>query len=54
MRYVMSAPQLSVLIPGMKNPQEVDMNIAYSDGAIFPQALKEQLPPHIWIRDYYQ
>jgi aryl-alcohol dehydrogenase-like predicted oxidoreductase len=54
MRYVMSAPQLSVLIPGMKNPQELDMNIAYSDGGIFPSELKKQLPPHIWIRDYYQ
>ena len=54
MRYVMSAPQLSTLIPGMKNPQEVDMNIAYSDGGSFPTELKEQLPPHIWIRDYYQ
>ena len=54
MRYVMSAPQLSVLIPGMKNPSEVDMNIAYSDGALFPEELKAQLPPHIWIRDYYQ
>ena len=54
MRYVMSAPQLSVLIPGMKNRSEVDMNIAYSDGAVFPAALKAQLPPHIWIRNYYK
>ena len=54
MRYVISAPQLSVLIPGMKNPNEVDMNIAYSDGATFPAELKAKLPPHIWIRDYYQ
>ena len=54
MRYVMSAPELSVLIPGMKNPSEVDKNIAYSDGAAFPPELKHQLPPHIWIRDYYR
>jgi len=54
MRYVMSAPELSVLIPGMKNPSEVDKNIEYSDGAAFPPELKHQLPPHIWIRDYYR
>lgn len=53
MRYVLSAPQLSVLIPGMKNRAEVDMNLVYSDGARFPQELNSQLPPHMWIRDYY-
>ena len=39
MRYVLSAPQLSTLIPGMKNRAEVDMNVAYSDGAAFPAEL---------------
>jgi aryl-alcohol dehydrogenase-like predicted oxidoreductase len=53
MRYVLSEPQLSTLIPGIKNRKEVDMNIAYCDGAIFPAELKSQLPPHIWIRNYY-
>jgi aryl-alcohol dehydrogenase-like predicted oxidoreductase len=53
MRYVLSAPQLSTLIPGMKNRAEVDMNIVYSDGAIFPEELKTKLPPHCWIRNYY-
>ena len=53
MRYVLSEPQLSTLIPGMKNRKEVDMNIAYCDGAPFPTELKAQLPPHIWIRNYY-
>jgi aryl-alcohol dehydrogenase-like predicted oxidoreductase len=54
MRYVLSAPQLSTLIPGMQNRAQVDMNIAYSDGASFPEALKSQLPQHQWIRNYYQ
>jgi aryl-alcohol dehydrogenase-like predicted oxidoreductase len=53
MRYVLSEPQISTLIPGMKNRKEVDMNIAYCDGADFPAGLKAQLPPHIWIRNYY-
>ncbi len=54
MRYVLSAPQLSTLIPGMQSRTQVDMNIAYSDGASFPEELKQQLPPHLWIRNYYQ
>jgi aryl-alcohol dehydrogenase-like predicted oxidoreductase len=53
MRYVLSESQVSTLIPGMKNRMEVDMNIAYCDGAEFVPALKAQLPPHIWIRNYY-
>jgi aryl-alcohol dehydrogenase-like predicted oxidoreductase len=54
MRYVLSAPQLSTLIPGMKNRAEVDMNIIYSDGKLFPEDLKEKLTSHGWIRNYYQ
>lgn len=54
MRYVLSAPQLSTLIPGMKNRAEVDMNLAYSDGAAFPEALAKKLPSHRWIRNYYK
>ena len=53
MRYVLSEGQVATLIPGMKNRSEVDMNIAYSDGAQFPAELKQQLPPHIWVRNYY-
>ena len=54
MRYVLSAPQLSTLIPGMKNRAEVDMNVAYSDGAAFPETLAAKLPRHRWIRNYYK
>jgi predicted aldo/keto reductase-like oxidoreductase len=37
MRYALSAPEVSTLIPGMKNHAEVDMNIAYRDDAAFPR-----------------
>lgn len=53
MRYVLSAPQVSTIIPGMKSRAEVDMNIVYSDGAEFPAELAAQLPPHMWPRNYY-
>ncbi len=54
MRFVLSEPQLSTLIPGMKNRTEVDMNIVYSDGKIFPAELKAKLASRGWIRNYYQ
>jgi aryl-alcohol dehydrogenase-like predicted oxidoreductase len=53
MRCVLSAPQVCAVIPGMKNRAEVDMNIAYSDGAPFPAELAAQLPAHVWTRNYY-
>ncbi len=53
MRYALSAPALSTLIPGMKNKEEVDMNIAYSDGMPFPAELSERLTKHSWPRNFY-
>jgi aryl-alcohol dehydrogenase-like predicted oxidoreductase len=54
MRYVLSSPQVSTLIPGMTSRTEVDMNLVYSDAAVFPQELLDQLPPHTWVRNFYQ
>jgi aryl-alcohol dehydrogenase-like predicted oxidoreductase len=53
MRFVLSEPGVSTLIPGMKNRREVDLNIAYCDDGIFPQELKDKLADHIWVRNYY-
>jgi hypothetical protein len=54
MRYALSAPEVSTLIPGMKNRAEVDMNIAHCDGAAFPVELKSAPSAHGWIRNYYR
>lgn len=54
MRYALSAPETTTVIPGMRNAEEIDMNIAYSDGAAFPPDLLAQLPAHAWPRNYYQ
>lgn len=54
MRYVLSCPELSCVIPGMANPAQVDMNVIYSDGAPFPDDLKAALAAHSWPRNYYQ
>jgi aryl-alcohol dehydrogenase-like predicted oxidoreductase len=54
MRYVLSHDAVSVLIPGMKTKEEVDMSIAYSDGEYLPDALIEHLVKHAWVRNFYQ
>ena len=53
MRYVLSHDAVSVLIPGMKTPQEVDMNVAYSDGTLLSDELIERLQKHKWVRNFY-
>ena len=54
MRYVLAHDAVSVVIPGMKTPEEVDMNIRYSDGGSFPSELLSLMPRHAWIRNFYQ
>jgi aryl-alcohol dehydrogenase-like predicted oxidoreductase len=45
---------VSTVIPGMKDPGEVDKNIAYSGGKPFPAELLAQLAEHNWPRNYYK
>ncbi len=56
MRYVLSHPAVTTLIPGMKTIAEVDMNVSCSDGAPFPDALAAALPAHAFHRapDFYK
>jgi aryl-alcohol dehydrogenase-like predicted oxidoreductase len=54
LRYALSAPQVSTVIPGMLSPAEIDMNVAHSDGEPFPAELLELLPEHGWLRNFYQ
>jgi aryl-alcohol dehydrogenase-like predicted oxidoreductase len=54
LRYTLSSPQVSTVIPGMLTADEIDMNVAYSDGQEFPAELLEQLAEHGWPRNFYQ
>ena len=54
LRYALSQPEVSTLIPGMRSKAEVDLNIAIGDGKPFPEALAATLPAHGWIRNYYR
>ena len=54
MRFALSSPEVSAVIPGMRTPSEVDMNAAYSDGEPFPDELLRDLRDHGWPRNFYQ
>lgn len=54
LRYTLSSPQVSTVIPGMLTEAEIDMNVAYSDGEPFPAELLQQLATQGWPRNFYQ
>jgi aryl-alcohol dehydrogenase-like predicted oxidoreductase len=54
LRFALSAPEVRTVIPGMKNPAEVDMNVAYSDGEAFPDDLLAKVAAHNWPRNFYK
>lgn len=54
MRFVLHPASVSTVIPGMATLAEVDANIAFCDGAPFPEDLARKLGPHCWPRNYYQ
>jgi aryl-alcohol dehydrogenase-like predicted oxidoreductase len=53
MRFCLSDQAVSVVIPGMKTREEVELNIACSDGQAFPADLIDALKPHRWFRNFY-
>ncbi len=50
LRFILSNPDVSTTIPGMRKLKHVDSNIAASDGKGLPAELLEQLRAHRWDR----
>lgn len=51
LRFVLSNPTVSTVIPGMRKLPHVEANIAASDGQGLPPALIEELRAHRWDRE---
>lgn len=54
LRFTLASPEVSTVIPGMRTPAEVDMNVSCSDGKPFPTELLDALGEHGWPRNFYQ
>jgi aryl-alcohol dehydrogenase-like predicted oxidoreductase len=54
LRYTLSSPHVSTVIPGMLTPEEIDMNVAYADGQPFSVELLDRLGEHSWPRNFYK
>ncbi len=51
MRFILSEPAVSTIIPGMRKPHHVDQNMATSESGSLPQGLLDQLADHRWDRE---
>jgi len=51
LRFILSNPAVSTIIPGMRRPAHVRANLAASDGASLPETLVRQLRAHRWDRE---
>jgi aryl-alcohol dehydrogenase-like predicted oxidoreductase len=53
LRYVLSHPAVSSVIPGMRTVRHVERNAAVGDGKGLPAAQAEALKRHRWDRNFY-
>jgi aryl-alcohol dehydrogenase-like predicted oxidoreductase len=50
LRFILSEPAVSTIIPGMRKIVNVEANVAASDAGPLPAELQEKLRPHRWVR----
>jgi aryl-alcohol dehydrogenase-like predicted oxidoreductase len=53
LRYVLSHPAVSSVIPGMRTVHNVERNAAVSDGAVLTDEQLAVLAEHRWERNFY-
>lgn len=53
LRYILSQPAVSTIIPGMRNTKHVAANTAASDLGALPADIVKKLHRYRWVRDYY-
>jgi aryl-alcohol dehydrogenase-like predicted oxidoreductase len=53
LRFVLSRPEVSTVIPGMRRVEHARANAAVSDGRLLDPALLEKLGGHAWAKNWY-
>jgi aryl-alcohol dehydrogenase-like predicted oxidoreductase len=54
LRYILSHPAVSTVIPGMRTVRNVERNAAVGDGKGLPDEQLQALKRHRWERDFYR
>jgi aryl-alcohol dehydrogenase-like predicted oxidoreductase len=53
LRFILSNPAVSTIIPGMRSIANVETNTAVSDGKRLSEKLLKELKKHKWVRNFY-
>ncbi len=53
LRFILSNPAVSTVIPGMRSIANVETNTAVSDGKHLSEKLLKELKKHKWVRNFY-
>jgi aryl-alcohol dehydrogenase-like predicted oxidoreductase len=53
LRFILSLPEVSTVIPGMRRPEHARANAAVSDGRRLSPAFLARLRPHAWDKNWY-
>jgi aryl-alcohol dehydrogenase-like predicted oxidoreductase len=53
LRFILSHPTVSTVIPGMRKPGHVIANTIVSDGRLLSPTLRAELQQHAWVRNFY-
>jgi len=54
LKFCLSDPAVSTVIPGMRTADHVERNVRAADGRYFGPELTEELRSHAWVRDFYR
>ena len=54
LRFILSEPAVSTVIPGMRSLRNVQRNIAASDAGPLQAEQRERLRAHRWVRNFYE
>ncbi|HUC90549.1 MAG TPA: aldo/keto reductase [Paenibacillus sp.] len=54
LRYVLSHPAVSTVIPGMRSVRNVERNMRVGDGKGLPGDKLAKVKPHRWLRNFYR
>jgi aryl-alcohol dehydrogenase-like predicted oxidoreductase len=54
LRFILSEPAVSTVIPGMRSLRNVERNIAASDAGPLQPDERERLRAHRWVRNFYE
>ncbi len=54
LRYILSTPAVSTVIPGMRSVRNVERNMAVGDGRGLPADEVTKLKRHRWVRNWYE